>query len=111
MSGHSALVFAKNHFLFESFNEEIEHLKSGGILQKLVQEQKLPDWSTYDGPKVLTVDHLAIGFYVWILVSLLAIAAFCFELFFHYFFMLWKRCLVSQMNKSFYESFVRKSQH
>lgn len=79
MSGHSGLVFPQHHLLFRVFNKKLIQLKSGGIIQDLVKIAKPQDAEPYDGSSVLTVDHLTIGFHIWLIVALIALIAFCIE--------------------------------
>lgn len=83
MSGFLCFAFPKNHFLFEEFNKKIEQLITSGVMQKLIEQRK-SNVDADEGPSVLTLDHLAIGFCIWAIVALIAFAAFCLELAIHY---------------------------
>lgn len=74
------LFVPKTFFLFSQINEAIKKLYEAGIIQKwfeifLDQRQRFVE----KGPQVLTMDHLMIGFQMWLAFLLLASALFVLE--------------------------------
>lgn len=71
-----------NDFLVELFDEKIQQLLQGGIIDYLDRgnkencETKRYKHLNYDEPKVLTMEHLKAGFVVWLVAVLLATFAF-----------------------------------
>lgn len=80
---HYGLKFPKNHFLYETISHKIRHLKACGIIDYWTSE-----WlkSRYDsqrnepsGAKVLSMNHLSIGFEVWLVMLCLSLVVFVLE--------------------------------
>lgn len=71
LSSHVAMYFEQNHFLFEPINEKINQLINGGIIDHWIKNATNSRYNlekqTKRGPKVLTMNHLMIGFQVWLL--------------------------------------------
>lgn len=70
-------------------------------MQKLVEKKKWPAPEEYSGPSVLTVEHLAIGFYIWAIAAVVATAAFCCEHVKHAIEMLLYKLAFSSIRKTF----------
>lgn len=79
------LFFPLFHELFSSFNNKVKQLFEAGLVQHwyLVwnpKKNKPHPW----GPSVLTMDHLSMGFLVWLCCMLIAAFGFFLELAFRY---------------------------
>jgi len=87
---HLGLVFRQFSPYYESFNAVIVRMISSGLPQKWYQEayrNNLTACSTktlnYEiGPRILTLDHLGVGFYACMIPLGLAIVAFFAEIFY-----------------------------
>lgn len=75
ISFHYAFAFFSHHFLFPIFNEKIEQLINGGFIDFWMKHLTKTRWilEKPDPPEpvVLTMNHLEIGFQIW-LICLLA---------------------------------------
>lgn len=100
-SGYLCLTFEIDHFLYDFFNRKMKQLQSSGVMQRLVEQPKRPAPEEYSGPTVLTVEHLAIGFYIWAIAAVVATAAFCFEHVKHGIEMLLYKLAFSSIRKTF----------
>lgn len=79
------MIFPRYHVLFDPFNEKLKQLYEAGIIQSWIEElNKIKYKQPEDGPAVLTVDHVTVGFQVCCFCLLIAAFAFISELaFFH----------------------------
>lgn len=78
-SGHIGLEFSPNHYFYEAFDKKLRQFKTTGLLQKIVKEREMPKIHEHKEPHVLTVEHLAIGFYIWAITAVIALVVFCLE--------------------------------
>lgn len=78
---HKGFLLRKNSFFYEAFNRKLEQLVESGIARKLVDqamnlnEEKESD----DGPVVLTLEHLGVGFKITLLFLLISFVVFLLE--------------------------------
>lgn len=81
----NGLAFEYNHVFFETFNEKIKQLITGGIIEHYVQhvtadaDPKRYEHLNVDEPQVLTMNHLEAGFVIWLFVLSLAVVIFLLE--------------------------------
>lgn len=75
----------RNELLAEIINEKIHQLQSGGLIDFFEREDKGSinpnrfEHLHYNGPEVLTMDHLKAGFVVWLVTVLFASCIFICE--------------------------------
>lgn len=73
----------QNNFMFNIFEDSVQHLTSAGILQWMMifyREYFFPPSSEDPkGPQVLKVDDLSFGFEIWLIASAFALTAFVIE--------------------------------
>lgn len=75
------MIFPRYHVLFDPFNEKLKQLYEAGIIQNWIEElNKIKYKPPEDGPAVLTVDHVTVGFQVCCCCLLIAAVAFILEL-------------------------------
>lgn len=73
------LQIPRNSVLFESFNNIIKRLLEGGILQIWIKQYYEDVKKPEQGPTVLTMEHLSVGFFIWLFFLLLAALGFIIE--------------------------------
>lgn len=80
VSDHISYIFERNYFMFEAYNRKILQLVESGIAAKIIQgyNQKTGELAE-DGPAVLTLEHLSVGFEIWLLFLLVSSVCFLFE--------------------------------
>lgn len=62
-SNHKGFKLPKNHFIFEAFNHKIVQLFESGLATKFINDALSQSGKDdEDGPVVLTIKHLGIGF-------------------------------------------------
>lgn len=72
----------KNDFVVDVINEKIQQLVEGGLIEYFDRETnkflrpETYQHLLYDGPEVLTMEHLEAGFVVWLVSVFIAICAF-----------------------------------
>lgn len=66
------LQIPRNSVLFESFNNIIKRLLEGGILQIWIKKYYEVVKKLEQGPTVLSMEHLSVGFWIWLFFLLLA---------------------------------------
>lgn len=70
----------RHHFLYESFNEIIKKLFEGGIIKTFIEPYYLiRNTQGKKQPEVLTLDHLMIGFQLWLFFLVVATLGFFIE--------------------------------
>lgn len=87
-SFHQAITFHRHSFFYSSFNKKIKQLKPSGVVNmlqyKIYKAEKMLDQYRIKNsqkleekpPVVLTMDHLTIGFLIWIALLLMAFCIF-----------------------------------
>lgn len=77
------LMFPRFHVLYEPFSRKLDQLFQAGIVQRLVQSYYNFNMAQITkGPKVLTIEHLALGFQVWLFFLMISTIAFIAEILF-----------------------------
>lgn len=83
------VVFKPLNPLYETFNEKVHHLISGGLMQYFQNLQKRSVKGIREGirkrdisigPQVLKLEHLKIGFFIFIIFLVLSILVFLIEM-------------------------------
>lgn len=81
---YHGLRIPTNHFLYPSFNQKIDQLVTGGIIDEWYSKQKNHRYVVQKPPKtapfVLNMNHLSIGFQIWLSLLLVAFLVFLGEL-------------------------------
>lgn len=85
VSNHKSFIFDQNHFLLLPFEKKIKNFVEFGLTDKLIKdyEDSHRFWierDAEDGPTVLTLDHLGVGFQICLLFLLLSSLSFCYEI-------------------------------
>lgn len=84
MTADGGMAFPIFHYFFEPFNELVDRIIPSGLTEHWTRtwfksrynEKK----STYKPPIVLTMNHLVVGFQVWLLCLLMSFVCFLYEL-------------------------------
>lgn len=81
MVNHKSFVFPRNHFIPLVFERKIPQLVEAGITERILKEFEYSDRKSHDDKrKVLTIEHLSVGFKIWLLFLALSFGFFCLEL-------------------------------
>lgn len=76
------LLLLRHNFLFVQTNQVVTRLSEGGIIQRWVQKALNQTIRNVEfGPEKLTMDHLMIGFQIWLVFLSLALTLFFAEQF------------------------------
>lgn len=82
---HKCFAFEKNAFVYAAFDRKIVQLVESGLADKFIRDYessiKMENFEEIDGPVVLTLNHLGVGFQIWLLFVFLSIAFFLLEMF------------------------------
>lgn len=86
MTNNVAFFFFRTDFIYEPFNRKLTQLIESGIARKVSDkyESKADSSADESGPVVLTLDHLGIGFVVWLGFLLISFVALLVELILRY---------------------------
>lgn len=78
---HKSFIFFKTDILYSAFNNKLIQLIESGISDRFVDEYSNHDHAEPDSgePVVLTMEHLGVGFLVWLLFCLLSFVCFLIE--------------------------------
>lgn len=86
ISFYYGLTFHRHSFFYSSFNKKIKQLRPSGVVNKLsyIEEKSITKYRIQSTQKfseksdlvVLTMDHLTIGFLIWIVLLLMAFCVF-----------------------------------
>jgi len=78
-------IFVSGHFMQSWFSSKLERMQEAGLIHYYIKRyidynylELIPE---PDEPRVLTLEQLSIGFYVFVLFSCLALIVFVFEVF------------------------------
>jgi hypothetical protein len=85
---HLGLVFDHHHFLHPLFDKNILRLVDGGIISYWDLNLRVRynyDWKPPDSePVILTLDHLSVGFLVWVIALVISSVGFLGEIVFYW---------------------------
>lgn len=82
----SSLIFPSNHELLESFDDQLQHLTSGGLIDYFTSfYNEFLDPKRYEHlypiePKVLSLELLEAGFVIWLVSISISVVVFILEL-------------------------------
>lgn len=83
ISFNYGFLFNPHHFLFPIFNEKIQQMINGGLFNRLIVDWYENPWTLQkpepQEPVVLTMNHLEIGFTIWMICLLICFAVFVIE--------------------------------
>lgn len=80
ISDYNGFMLAPNSFMFDSLNRKVVQFVESGLAQKFVSKYfDTKKVAELNGPKVLTLDHLSAGFFVWLACLVVAIVGFVCE--------------------------------
>lgn len=87
MTNNVGFFFAKNHFFFDSFNRKLIQLLEGGIGDKIIDDHNvhLASIKKTGGPVIFTLNHLSIGFELWLFLLGASAVVFLVEFILRYF--------------------------
>lgn len=78
------LAFPLHHFLYPSLSEKVQQLITSGIIEqwetRIKNHRYVIEKPPESEPAVLTMDHLEIGFQIWLAMLLIAFIAFLAEI-------------------------------
>jgi hypothetical protein len=81
LSDHWGFRFEVNHYMYDAFNRKIVQLVESGLADVLVKNAT-KKWRKVEAEEehvALTIDHLAVWFYLWLILLGIALLAFIVE--------------------------------
>lgn len=77
---HITFKFRKIDYIFQPFNKQLKKLIETGIVSYVINQFKeIPKEFSQNGPEILSLDHLRIGFEIWLFFLMCAFAIFIIE--------------------------------
>lgn len=105
LTSHFGFTFERHNFLHYSFDEKIKQLKPSGIVEAFylfdsrIRKRYAKEVESPEHLVVLTLDHLFIGFLVWIFMLFIAFAVFSYQYYVYWnpkvWKLIWLRCALS----------------
>lgn len=80
ITDYIGFVLHMQSFIFEQMNRKVVQFVESGLAQKFTEKYKRARQSGEEGgPKVLTLEHLNSGFYIWLVCVCIAVVVFMIE--------------------------------
>lgn len=80
ITDYIGFVLHKESFIFDQMNRKVVQFVESGLAQKFMENYKRARKNGEEGgPKVLTLEHLNAGFYIWLVCVCTAVVVFLIE--------------------------------